>query len=421
MTSLLRSRLLAPIALLLTLALSTTACGVFGGDSSYEISAEFARTYNLFPGSPVRVLGVEVGKITDLHIEPGSDVVTAEMVIDGGTVLPAEASALIVPEALLGERYIQIEPPYVEGPEMEAGTTIPVERTVVPYEFDEVLEGLNQFVGGLEPDEVGRMFDNLATVLDGQGAKVGQVIDQAHDAIQVLQDNDEELVSLAGRLGDLNETLGTRDQALGDIIADWNTVTSTLASDRADIDGALRGLVRMTDELGRLLETHRASLETDIETLTRVGRTANRNIDNLSMLVLGAAELFRHAERVIDRERNWLPLQNHSGQLGPEIARTVSNRLRGLCERAGLPADQCDQLPIDDIVGDQLCLDPIVPCPSDGSVKTIPEAVRDTLEASPELTEALRERNGGEDPTEAISDGLTSSLSGSDTTEGSER
>lgn len=421
MTSLLRSRVVAPIALLLTLALSTTACGVLGGDGSYEISAEFARTYNLFPGSPVRVLGVEVGKITDLHVEPGSDVVTAEMVIDGGTVLPADASALIIPEALLGERYIQIEPAYVEGPEMEAGTTIPVERTVVPYEFDEVLEGLNQFVGGLEPDEVGRMFDNLATVLDGQGAKVGDVIDQAHDAIQVLQDNDEELVSLAGRLGDLNETLGTRDQALGEIIEDWNTVTSTLASDRADIDGALRGLVRMTDELGRLLEDHRSSLETDIETLTRVGRTANRNIDNLSMLVLGAAELFRHAERVIDRERNWLPLQNHSGQLGPEIARTVSNRLRGLCERAGLPADQCDQLPIDDIVGGQLCLDPIAPCPSDGSVKTIPEAVRDTLEASPELTEALRQRNGGEDPADAIADGLTSSLSGSDTTGGSER
>ena len=68
MTSLLRSRVVAPIALLLTLALSTTACGVFGGDGSYEVRAEFARTYNLFPGSPVRVLGVEVGKITDLHV-----------------------------------------------------------------------------------------------------------------------------------------------------------------------------------------------------------------------------------------------------------------------------------------------------------------------------------------------------------------
>ncbi len=406
----LRSRVTTPVALLLVLALAAAGCGVFGG-GSYEVEAEFARTFNLFPGSPVRVLGVEVGKIADLTVEPGSDVVTARMVIDEGVQLPADASALIVPESLLGERYVQIDPPYEGGPEMAAGDTIPIDRTVVPYEFDEVLEGLNQFVGGLEPNEVGRLFDNLATVLDGQGAKVGQVIDQTHDAIAVLKDNDQELVSLAGRLADLNTTLGTRDQALGAIIEDWNTVTGSLASDRANIDAALRGLVRVTDELGRLLSANRDGLERDIETLTRVGRTANRNIDNISMLILGSAELFRHAERVIDREHNWLPLQNHSSQLGPELARTIAARLAGLCQRAGLPADQCDQIPIDELVGGELCLDPIVPCPTDDSVKTVPQAIRDVLEASPELEQALRdEAESDEDPADTLTRELGGSL-----------
>jgi phospholipid/cholesterol/gamma-HCH transport system substrate-binding protein len=397
----LRARLLRPVAAFLALAVTASACGVFGG-GDYEVAAEFSRTFNLFPGSPVRVLGVDVGKIAELSVEPGSDVVRATLVIDGDVDIPADASAIVVPESLLGERYVQLDPPYTGGPTLAADETIPVERTSVPFEFDEVLEGLNQFVGGLEPPEVGRLFDNLATVLDGQGEKVGQVIDQARDAIGVLKDNDDELVSLASRLADLNETLATRDQELGAIIEDWNTVTATLASERTDLDAALRGLVRITDQLGSLLTDHRDHLQDDIDVLTRVGRTANRNLDNLSLMILGGAELFRHAERVIDRERNWLPLQNHGQSIAPELARTIGDRLVGLCLRVGMTEEECEQLPIDQLVGGELCLDPVVPCPDDGSRKTVTEAVRDVLRASPELRDAIggdgrEEDDGGVD------------------------
>ncbi|MBW3619571.1 MAG: MCE family protein [Actinobacteria bacterium] len=421
MKRLLRPRLALTVVGLLVLSLTATACGVFGGDGgAYTVNAEFARTYNLFPGSPVRVLGVDVGKIADLHVEPGSDTVRVELLIDEGVEIPAGAGALIVPEALLGERYVQLEPAYTGGEAMQDGGTIPVERTVVPYEFDEVLDSLNDFVGGLDAPEVGRMFDNVATVLDGQGETIGQVIDQASVAIEVLAENDEELVSLAGRLADLNETLATRDEAIGPIIEDWNTVAGTLADDRTDIDGALRGLVRLTTQLGSLLETHREGLEEDIQVLTRVGRTAERNLDNISLLVLGSAELFRHAERVIDREHNWLPLQNHSQQIGPELARTVANRLIGLCERVGIPAEECEGFDIIEQVGGELCLDPVVPCPADGQgAKTVAEAVRDVFTAAPEFREAVAEQDDGAadqdgdgDPVDDIAEGFEELLRG---------
>jgi phospholipid/cholesterol/gamma-HCH transport system substrate-binding protein len=417
MRALTRPRLLLTVVGVLVLSLAASACAALSNDT-FTVNAEFARTYNLFPGSPVRVLGVDVGRIADLHVEPGSEVVRVEIALDRGVEIPADASALIVPEALLGERYVQIEPPYTGGPQLEEGGTIPVERTVVPYEFDEVLENLNDFVGGLEPTEVGRMFDNVADVLEGQGETVGDVIDQAADAIQVLEENDDELVSLSGRLADLNETLGTRDQALGEILQDWNTVASTLTSDRTDLDGALRALVRLTTELGSLLETHREGLEEDIQVLTRVGRTASRNLDNISLLILGSAELFRHAERVIDREHNWLPLQNHSQQIGPEIARTVANRLRGLCARVGIPEEECERIPIEELVGENLCLEPIVPCPPDGEgAKTIAAAVRDVFESEPAFREAVAERNdedGDGDAVDDITDSITRIFGGDD-------
>lgn len=373
------------------LALLASACGVLGigGGGTYRIEVELARSYNLFPGSPVRVLGIDVGQIRDLKVTPDDDVVVAELVIDDDVRIPADASARVVVASLLGERYIQLEPPYTGGPAMEPGGRIPVERTDVPAEFDEVLESLNRFVGGLDADEFGRLIHNLSVVLEGQGERLGRTIDQAQQAVAVLRDNGEELVRLASRLADLNATLSTRDRALGQLIEDWNTVARALAEERTDIDAALSGLVRLTTQLAEVLETHRERLEADIRALTRVGRTVDRNLDQISLLILSGAELFRHAERVFDFERNWLPLVNHSEELGNEIAETIGDRLEGVCLNLGLPAEDCAQIPLLVGAGGPLCLPPLLAC--DGATRPLSEAVADVLAAIPELADAATE------------------------------
>ncbi|MBS3939453.1 MAG: MCE family protein [Actinobacteria bacterium] len=362
------------LALLLALALFAGGCGFLGASGPYEVTAQLTRSYNLFPGSPVRVLGIDVGKIADIRVEPGRPTVEVVMRLDGDVQLPADATAIVVPESLLGERYVQL-PAYTTGPTMEPGTTIPVERTSVPYEFDEVLEGLGEFVGGLEGTEVARLVNNLSEVLDGQGAQLGRTIDQAHEAIGVLKDNDDELVTLAARLSDLNETLGTRDQQLARIIQDFDALATTVVDDADNLDGALRGLVELTGELDGLLETNADVLEQDIATLTRVGRTAQRNLDNVSLLVLGSAELFRHAERIIDRERNMLPLQDQLFALAPPLTEAIVFRLQGICLAAGLPDEACAFELVEDLLGGLVCAPPMVPCPDTGEATPIEEAL----------------------------------------------
>ena len=411
-----KRNILRGLGLAVVLAVLATGCAVLGGNDTYEVEATFARTYNLFPGSPVRVLGIDVGKVKQVSIEPGEDAVTATLTVNGDVELPADVGALIVPEALLGERYVQLDPPYTGGETLEPGAVIPLDRTQVPYEFDEVLENLNQFVEGLEPSEVGRFMSNLAEVLDDQGEQLGQTIDNAGEAIAVLKDNDEELVALASRLADLNETLGTRDEALGEIIEDWNTVTGSLVGDRQHIDGALTGLVRLTNRLSDLLQTHGEDLTADIAALTRVGRTANRNLDNLSLAILGSAELFRHAERVIDREEhNWLPLVNHFNELGPELAETIANRLVGICLASGLTEEECEQIPLDDLLaGGELCLPGVIPC-EDPDTPTVADAIRSVVEDNPDLADAIirrRQEEGGDGSLEDGLDDLGDSLGG---------
>ena len=143
-----------------------------------------------------------------------------------------------------------------------------------------------------------------------------------------------------------------------------------LADQRVPLDRSLSSLARLADETGRLLQTNRGLVEQDVDTLTRVGQTASRNIDQVSHRLLGSAELFRAARRAVDRERNWLPLVNNTDDFVNFGLETIQDRLGGLCAREGLPTETCEQLIglVDGIVPDAICLPPIVQCaPGDES------------------------------------------------------
>ncbi len=395
-------RIVALIAVIAALAATAAA---LPSDNEYEIAVEFDRTYNLFPGSPVRVLGVEVGQVKEVSVSPDTEKVRVELIIEEGIDLPADVRAVIIPQSLLGERYVQLDPAYTGGAVLEDGAVIPNDRTIVPAEFDEILESLNTFAGGLDEAELARMVDNVATVIEGQGAPLGNAIDNAHEAVKVLQNNDDELIRLASRLADLNETLSTRDRAIVAIIDDWNTVARHLADERNNLEGALGGLVRLTREVANLLERQRPGLQRDIEVLTRVGRTASRNLDELSLLVMSGSELFRHAQRGFDYRRNWLPLVNHTEGVEAALALKVAERLEFACDSI-FPAEVCDQVDFNELLtgGDgELCLPPVIPCADEG-VTTLSQGLRQVFEAHPDLIEAFDNSGSTAPPAPAVPD-----------------
>lgn len=376
------------LALLVTLAVVATGCSLFSG-GTMDLKAEFRRSFNLFPQSPVTVLGVDVGQVVDIQTSPGSEVVTVTMRIDDDIELSSDSHAVVLTSSLLGERYVQLVDGEAED-RLTGDDVIPLDRTQVPFEFDEVLEGLNDFVGGLEEDEVGRLVTNLSDLLEGNGNQLGETIDAASGAVAALKENDEELVELAGALADLNETIATRDRELALLLDDWIRVTDTLTSESTDLDGALNNLVVLTREIAEVMLEHRETLSRDIDTVTRVGRTLNRNLDEQSRAILGAAELFRHAERVIDREKNMLPLVDHLGQLVISLEESLINRLEGLCLGAGGSEDTCSLDVLEDLLGGVLCLEPLILCEEDSISLT--DAVVTAVEESPTIGEQLLQR-----------------------------
>ena len=187
--------------------LALPACSVMDrGAGTYEVDAEFTRAIGVYPGSPVRQLGIEVGRITE--VENDGDEVRVSMQIEDDAELPADAYAVIVPVTALGERYVQLGPVYDSGPTLEDGDTIPTDRTQVPFEVDELLQGLQDYLGAIDPQNATDLVTNLAQIVDGQGAEINDLIGTASDTLGVLADKGDEIGTIVDSLSELSRTLG---------------------------------------------------------------------------------------------------------------------------------------------------------------------------------------------------------------------
>ncbi|WP_157123604.1 MlaD family protein, partial [Mycobacterium shimoidei] len=147
-----RNRLTAAAAILLA-GLVVAGAGLIVRNSFFgpkTITAYFTTATAIYPGDEVRVSGVKVGTIKS--IQPDGTRAKMTLHVDRDVPVPADAKAVIVASNLVAARYVQLAPAYRDtGPVMGDGAVIPIERTAVPVEWDEVKTQLMRLATELGP------------------------------------------------------------------------------------------------------------------------------------------------------------------------------------------------------------------------------------------------------------------------------
>jgi virulence factor Mce-like protein len=140
----------------------------------YQVKAVFTSSNGLRPDSPVRIAGVEVGKVK--RIEPageGSDHTVVTMSIeDGGRPIREDATAKIRPRIFLeGNFFVDLAPGSPGAEELDDGGTIAVTQTSTPVQLDQVLSSLQS-----------DSRQDLRDVLEGLGTALNSQPSEADDA-----------------------------------------------------------------------------------------------------------------------------------------------------------------------------------------------------------------------------------------------
>lgn len=92
------------------LVYSLTVGGVGRKAGSYDVTAKFGQVGALAPGAAVSVAGVKVGTVSEIRLDPKTFLAVTKLSLDPSVKLPADSTAKITSDSLLGGAHIAIAP-----------------------------------------------------------------------------------------------------------------------------------------------------------------------------------------------------------------------------------------------------------------------------------------------------------------------
>lgn len=283
------------------------------------VHAEFERAVGIYDRSRVFADGVEVGEVTDIDVLP--DRVRLELTIHDAAIR-ADTEAILRLRSLIGERYVELTDVWIgEGPRLEPGDVIPLERTVVPAEITEVLDEAARVSKELDGETMNRVIGELAAVVDDDGAAVEALLDELADAGEVVASQADDLDELITSLDTAVATLAEKDQTVVSVLRNGTTVSQALLAQQGALDAAVGSIDTIVGDLATFTGEQRQGLTDLAGDLSTVGQVLAKHradfeqvVHYLPMASYGFARAITH-----DGERWYLQPQVTGTLVAPFI------------------------------------------------------------------------------------------------------
>jgi phospholipid/cholesterol/gamma-HCH transport system substrate-binding protein len=196
----------------------------FESEQSYR--AVFSNVTGLQSGQFVRIAGVEVGKVKKISIQDDTSALV-EFTTDDTVVLTKGSRAVVRFDDLIGGRYLALEGGAGGVGILRPGDTIPLANTSPALDLDALIGGFRPLFRALDPDQVNALSSQLIGAFQGQGETIGSFFQQT---------------------AALTNTLADRDQLIGQVITNLNTVLASLGDDNTQF-------AKTVDSLSQLVQT----------------------------------------------------------------------------------------------------------------------------------------------------------------------
>ena len=250
------------------LVLALCAIVVYAGFSKhvpfthgFRVNAVFTNANNIRSNSPVRIAGVNIGKVKKVTAYKGGDgnmsLVTME-IDDAGLPIHKDATLKIRPRIFLeGNEFVDLAPGTPSAPTIDDGDTLPATQTAAPVQFDQILTALQSNTR----EDLKRLLEGYGTALtyaptgaddvgqdpDVKGKTAAQSLNRSIDyapgalknvaivnnALLGLQRHD--LSGLVANTAKVTKALSANEQSLKDVVTNFNTTLGALAAQRSNL------------------------------------------------------------------------------------------------------------------------------------------------------------------------------------------
>jgi phospholipid/cholesterol/gamma-HCH transport system substrate-binding protein len=253
--------------LLIFTALIIVVFGQMRFDRTTGYSAVFSNASGLRAGQFVRASGVEVGKVSDVELIDGGTKVKIDFNVERSLQLFQGTTASIRYLNLIGDRYLELK----RGDDQKllpSGGTIPIERTEPALDLDALIGGFRPLFRALDPAKVNNIAQSIITIFQGQGGTINDILDQTASLTSALADRDQAIGEVIKNLNTVLDTTVKHQQQFDDTVQNFEKLITGL-KDRADpIAKSVADISDAAGSVGDLLGENRPLLQrtvTDLE------------------------------------------------------------------------------------------------------------------------------------------------------------
>jgi phospholipid/cholesterol/gamma-HCH transport system substrate-binding protein len=242
---------------------------LFSGSDTKKLTAQFDSAVGVYQGTPVKILGVDVGEVTS--VKPSADYVTVGLEYDSKYKVPSNAIVVVVANSLVSDRYLQLSWPTPKSKTLLAdGATIPKDRTSGPAELDDIYAALDKLSVALGPkgaNKDGALSEFIKVSeanLKGNGAALGNSITQLSKAMTTLANGRDDLFGTVRNLQSLTSALADSDSQIKHFEEQLAQVSGDLASERSELGEALHNLGGALDQVASFVKDNQDKLHIDL-------------------------------------------------------------------------------------------------------------------------------------------------------------
>jgi len=329
----------ALVGLAITVALMAAAY-VVGGmkifHRSYSISAVFSDASDVSAGDPVRVAGIDVGKVSSIQRRPHS--VQMALQINKGVKLSQGITASIRLRTLLGKKFVDIADPGT-GPQLASGAVIPETRTKPATDVDEVITAFKGSVQRTDVAAVNSVMQEFDKVMAGRSGDVSRLLQGLSSLSTNLAGRKADIDKLIAASDDLSKAVDDRRVALGTSLDGMAAALDALSARRQELSSLLDGVTQLSDHLAPLIQRNQGTLDKTLSDLITVAQVLNDKKDRIN-IALDQLPDDIYSLRKVTKEGPWINVYTVGFPGTPYLANPIDlgdNNGRDPGKTGGLP------------------------------------------------------------------------------------
>ncbi len=273
--------------LLASLIIFFAANQLFEKSDTYYISYQDISVSGLEVGSPVNYLGIKIGVISNIRIDPDDvNSIIVELSVDEGTPIKEDTQADITTLGITGLKAIEIRGGSNEaemlqdGDEIEAGNSSTAQITgkanIIAEKTEKVINNLQLFT---EPENM-QVFTDAARNINSLAMQLNSTTDLLEEMVRENRADIKETVATTSRIAKtldqssiaMRETINglnrmIRGDTIQQIIGNAGDISNQIRE--SDLKKLIQNLAEMTEQTGVLLYKFDKELDMNSEELNR--------------------------------------------------------------------------------------------------------------------------------------------------------